>query len=151
VIVFVIGLSLFLGYSLTQFGPLGRVAIGWAVSIALLGGGVVLERKPRYVLFARGLVAGGWAGCYFTAFAMYALPAARVIESPLGGTLVLLTVAGAMIAHSLRYKSETVTALTYFIAFATLNIAPLSSFSLFASAPLPCRCSPFHTGTSGVR
>ena len=136
VIVFVIGLSLFLGYSLTRFGPLGRVAIGWAVSIALLGAGVVLERKPQYVLFARGLVAGGWAGCYFTAFAMYALPAARVIESPVAGTLVLLAVAGAMIAHSLRYKSETVTALTYFIGFATLNIAPLSSFSLFASAPL---------------
>jgi len=55
VIVFVIGLSLFLGYSLTQFGPLGRVAICWAVSIAFLGGGVVHERKPRYALYARCL------------------------------------------------------------------------------------------------
>lgn len=136
VVVFVIGLSLFLGYSLTRFGPAGRVAIGWAVNIALLGGGVVLERRPRYALFAHGLAAGGWAGCYFTAFAMYALPAARVLENPFVGTVMLVAVAAAMIAHSLAYRSETVTALTYFIGFATLNVAPLSSFTLFASAPL---------------
>jgi Predicted membrane protein (DUF2339) len=62
-----------------------------------------------------------------------------------------------MIAHSLRYKSETVTALTYFIGFATLNIAPVSSFTLFASAPLAAsllaisyRCQWSPMGVMGV-
>ena len=111
VLVFVIGLALLVGYSMTQLGPAGRVAIGFAISAAMLGTGVVLERRAEYRNYAYGLVAGGWAGAYFTAYAMHALPAARIVTSAIVGTSFLAAIAAGMIVHSLRYRSQTVTGL----------------------------------------
>ena len=136
VLVFVIGVALLVGYSMTQLGPAGRVAIGFGISAVMLATGVVLERRDDYRNYAHGLVAGGWAGAYFTAYAMHALPAARIITSPLVGTICLIAIATGMIVHSLRYRSQTVTALAYVVAYVTLALTPLSHFSLVASVPL---------------
>ena len=126
VFVLVVGLALLLSYSFTQFGPLGRVAICLAASLSLLAAGAILESKERYRMFARGLLGGGWAALYVTVYAMHAVEAARVIESPVGGAILLLTVATGMIVHSLRYRSQTVTGLAYFVAFGTLAITDMS-------------------------
>ena len=83
VLVFVIGLALLIGYSMTHVGPAGRIAIGFAVSLGMLATGVVLERRDDYRTYAYGLIAGGWAGTYFTTYAMRAAEAARVIDSDL--------------------------------------------------------------------
>ncbi|MBI4639458.1 MAG: DUF2339 domain-containing protein, partial [Candidatus Tectomicrobia bacterium] len=136
VLVLVIGLALFLGYSLTHLGPAGRVAVGFAVSGAMLASGVILERQARYAIFARGLIGGGWAALYFTTYAMHGLEAARVIREPLFGMILLGVVAAGMILHSLRYRSEVVTGLAYFVGFVTLAISPLSGFTTVASVPL---------------
>ena len=82
VLVLVIGIALLLGYEFTRVGPLGRVAIGMAVGLTMLIGGVLIERKRAYAIFARGLIGGGWAALYFTTYAMHALPAAKVIDNP---------------------------------------------------------------------
>lgn len=132
----VIGVALFLGYSLKHLGPSGRVAVGYAVSVAMLGGGVILERRPRYVIFARGLIGGGWAALYATTYATHGLEAARIIRDPLLGMLLLGAVAAGMIVHSLRYRSQVVTGLAYFIGFVTITISPVSTFAALASAPL---------------
>lgn len=136
VLVFVIGVALLLGYSMANVGPAGRVVIGFAMSAALLLTGIALERRQMFRAYAYGLVAGGWAGVYFTTFAMRAVDAARVIDSDLLGTLLLALVAVGMIAHSLRYRSQTVTALAYVVAYATLALTPVSWFGLFAALPL---------------
>jgi hypothetical protein len=136
VFVFVIGLALLVGYSFARIGPLGRVAIGYALSAALLGAGVWLERKQGFRNYAFALIAGGWAGVYFTTFAMHDVPAARVIESDLLAGGLLFAVAGGMIGHSLRYRSQVVTALAFIVAYATLALSPVSGFSLAASVPL---------------
>jgi uncharacterized membrane protein len=136
ILVLVIAIALFLGYSFTQLGPPGRSAIALVVSFALLIGGVVLERRPRYVIFARGLLAGGWAALYFTTYAMQAVDAAKVISSPLLGGLLLLAVATAMVVHSLRYRVQALTGLAYFMAFATLAITPVTTLSVIALVPL---------------
>ncbi len=136
VLILVVGIALFLGYALTQFGPLGKVSMGVAVSVAMLIAGVVVERKPVYVVFGRGLLAGGWAALYFTAYAMHALPAARVVESPAVGGALLLGVACGMIAHSLRYRSQALTLLAYFSAFFALQIGPMTWLSIAACIPL---------------
>ena len=136
VLVLIVGIALLLGYSMTNLGPIGRVALGLAVSAAMLVGGVVLEGRERYRIVARGLIGGGWAGFYFTTFAMHGVEAARIIESPLVGTVLLLAVATGMVLHSMTYRSETVTALAYFVTFATLAITPASRFALFASVPV---------------
>ena len=135
-VVLVVGIALLLGYSWARLGPAGRVTLGLAISVAMLVAGCIVERRERYAIFACGLIGGGWAGLYFTTFAMHGLEAARIIESPLLGSVLLLGVAVGMVAHSLYYRSETVTALAFFITFATLAIAPASRFALFASVPV---------------
>ncbi len=136
VLVLVIGIALLLGYEFTRVGPAGRVAIGIAVSLTMLLGGVLIERKRGYAIFARGLIGGGWAALYFTTYAMHALPAAKVIDNPYLATALLLAVACGMISHSLRYKSQTVSGLAYFIAFATLALSESTPFSVLALLPL---------------
>ncbi len=66
VLVLVIGIALLLGYEFTRVGPGGRVAIGMGVGLIMLIGGVLVERKQAYAIFARGLIGGGWAALYFT-------------------------------------------------------------------------------------
>ncbi len=136
VLVLVIGIALLLGYEFTHVGPFGRVATGMAVGLTMLIGGAFIERKRAYAIFARGLIGGGWAALYFTTYAMHALPAARVIDNPYIASLLVLAVACGMILHSLRYRSQTVSGLAYFIAFATLALSESTPFSVLALLPL---------------
>jgi uncharacterized membrane protein len=118
--ILIIGLAFFLAVKLQTWGPAGKVLCGFAVSLALLGGGVWLERKPTYRIFGRGGIGGGWALAYFTTFAMYHLQAARIVDSLPVDLVLMLLVAAGMVAHSLRYRSQTVTALAFMLGFATL-------------------------------
>lgn len=136
VFVLVVGLATLLRYSFTQFGPAGRVGICLAASSALLACGVIFESRERYQMFARGLLGGGWAGLYVTVYAMHAVEAARVIDSAVVGAMLLLVVATGMIVHALRYRSQTVTGLAYFVAFGTLAITDMSSLPFLALVPL---------------
>lgn len=136
VLVFVIGLALLVGYSMTHVGAAGRVAIGFAVSLSLLTAGTALERRDEYRTYGHGLIAGGWAGTYFTTYAMRAVDAARVLDSDVVGIALLIFVAACMVVQSLRYRSQVVTALAYVVAYATLALTPLHGFALFASLPL---------------
>jgi uncharacterized membrane protein len=136
VLVLVIGIALLLGYEFTHVGPAGRVAVGMAIGLTMLIGGLFIERKRAYAIFARGLIGGGWAALYFTTYAMHALPAAKVIDNPYVATVLLLAVACGMILHSLRYRSQTVSGLAYFIAFATLALSESTTFSVLALLPL---------------
>lgn len=135
-LILVIGIALFLGYSLTQLGPAGKVLIGLAVGVSLLAAGVLTEKKENYVAFGRGLIGAGWATIYFTTYAVHGIEAARLVESPIAGTALLLAVSVMMIAHSFVYRSEPVTVLAYFIAFVTLNISPLTQFAIIAAVVL---------------
>ncbi len=140
--ILVIGLAFFLAYKLQTWGPGGKVLCGFAVSFALLGGGVWLERKPTYRIFARGGIGGGWALAYFTTFAMYHLQAARIVDSLPVDLVLMMLVAAGMVGHSLRYRSQTVTALAFMLGFATLLTSHVEEpnqtvvFSLAASAIL---------------
>jgi hypothetical protein len=140
--ILVIGIAFFLAYKLETWGPAGKVFCGFAVSTFLLAGGVWLERKPTYRIFARGGIGGGWALAYFTTFAMHHLAAARVLDSLAADLVLMLLVAAGMVAHSLRYKSQAVTGLAFLLAFGTLLTSDLEAttgtvvFSLTASAIL---------------
>jgi hypothetical protein len=132
----VIGIALLLGYSFHRLDAVGRVAMGVAGGTALLAAGIWSERREAYRTFGHGLVGGGWAALYFTAFAAHAVPAARVVESAAGGSALLGAAAVAMIADSLRYRSQTVTGLAYFLGFIALGVSELSGYALAASVPL---------------
>ena len=135
-VVLVIGIALFLAYSFTYMRPAGRAAICIAGSLALLAAGVQVERRAKYRVFARGLIGAGWAGLYATSYAIYALPAARIIESPFAGSVVMLLVAAGMIAHSLRYRTQAVTGVAYAAAFAALAATPSTPFAVVSLIPL---------------
>jgi hypothetical protein len=132
-LILVIGIALFLGYSLTQLGPAGKIGIGIAAGAALLIGGIALERQPQYRTFSFSLMGAGWAILYFAAYAAHGVPAARIIDSPAIAVLLLMAVSAAMIVHALRYRSETATSLAYLLGFVGLNVSPLTSFSVVAS------------------
>src|SRR6185295_16209329 len=87
-------------------------------------------------IIGQGLLGGGWAALYFSIYAMQAVDAAKVISNELLGGALLLAVAAGMILHSLRYRSQTVTGLAYFIAFVTLAITPVTALSVVALIPL---------------
>ena len=97
--VLVIGMALALGLLLPVSGPAGRVAISAAASIAMIVAGAAFEPRDRYRTFARGLIGGGWAALYFTAYAMYAVDSARVIDNPVVAAVLLMAVATGMILH----------------------------------------------------
>jgi hypothetical protein len=132
-VVLVIGIALFLGYSLTQLGPAGKLIIGFATGLSMLAGGIVLERQPVYRSYSYSVMGAGWAVLYFNTFAMHGLPAARIVESAAAGVASLVVVSTAMIAHATRYRSETATALAYLLAFVGLNVTPVTPFAVVAT------------------
>jgi Predicted membrane protein (DUF2339) len=135
-IVLVIGIALFLAYSFGRMTAAGRASLALTVSAAILGAGVWAERRERYRLFARGLIGAGWAALYATAYAIYALPATRIIDNPFAGSVGLLLVAAGMIGHSLRYRAQAVTGTAYFAAFAALAATPSTPFATISLVPL---------------
>jgi Predicted membrane protein (DUF2339) len=142
VVLLVLGVAFFLAWKLQTWGPAGKVLCGFAVSVTLLGGGVWLERKEMYRIFARAGIGGGWALMFFTTFAMHHIAAARVLESLVADLVLMLLVVAGMVAHSLRYRSQTVTGLAFMLGFATLLTSHLQAsdgtviFSLTGSAVL---------------
>ncbi|HTS66959.1 MAG TPA: DUF2339 domain-containing protein [Candidatus Acidoferrales bacterium] len=136
VFVAVVGLGYLLQYAWTHVGPGGRVALSYATSLLMLGGGMWSETRERFRNFGYTLIGGGWAALYLTTYAMYGIPAAKILDSPIAATVLLLLVAAGMIAHSLKYRSQTVTALTSFIAFFTLAISDVTTFAVLALIPL---------------
>jgi uncharacterized membrane protein len=140
--ILVIGLAFFLAFKLQTWGPGGKVLCGYCVSLALLAGGVWLERKPTYRIFARGGIGGGWALAFFTTYAMYHVSAAHVLTSLVLDLVLMMLVAAGMVAHSLRYNSQTITGLAFLLGFVTLLTSHLEAaggtvvFSLTASAVL---------------
>ncbi len=131
--VLVIGFSLLLGYTFQYLGPAGKIGIGYLVSALLVGGGVWLERKPVYSLYAKGLIGGGWALAYFTTYALHFLPAVRLVQSEWLGLVLLLGAAAGMIAHSLKYRSPVVTGIAYALGFLTILLSHATLFSLTAT------------------
>jgi uncharacterized membrane protein len=136
IVILVIGIALFLGYQLRTLGPLGKSLIGLTLSLGLLGGGLLLERRTRYRLFARAAIGGGWALTFFVTFALYHLPSMQVLHSQSTDLILMLLVAAAMVAHSLLYQSQVVTTLAFLLAFITVGISEITLFSLVASALL---------------
>ena len=132
-LILVVGIALFLGYSLTHLGPAGKVAIGFAVGFAMLAAGVSLRSSERYGNFSISLVGGGWSAIYFTAYAAHALEPARIIDSATLGAILLLAVSAAMVLHALSYQSEPGTALAFLFSFVSLNVSPLTGFSVYAA------------------
>ena len=136
IVILVIGVVFFIALKLRTMGAGGKDVVGFAASFALLGGGIFLERKTNYRLLGQTVIGGGWALAYFMTYAMYHVSAARVLDSQMVDSVLLLAVAGAMVAHTLRYNSQTVTGLAFILGFATVAISRETVYSLSAGVIL---------------
>ena len=136
IILLVFGVALFLAYQLTHVGALGKIFAGLAVAAALLGGGLWLERRPQYQVFARAFIGGGWALLFLTTYAAHYFDATRLLDSELVDLILLFVVGAGMVLHSLRYQSQVVTGLAFLLAFSTVTLSQITVYSLLATAVL---------------
>jgi len=134
--ILVLGLAFFLAYQLQNLGPAGKVFLGVGLSAAMIAVGVRYESNERYRILARASAAGGWALLYFVSYAVYHVPAAHVIDSRELDFFLMLTVAAAIVWYSLRYRSQTTTALALVLSYLTVGIHHTSFYSLAASVIL---------------
>ena len=132
IVILVIGVALFLVYQLRQVGAAGKILVGLSVSAALVGGGVLLEKRSAYRIIGSALIGGGWALGFFTTYAMYHVEATRILSSQMPDLVLMLLVASGMVAHTLRYRSQVVTGLAFLLAFSTLTISQVTVYSLSA-------------------
>lgn len=132
----VLGVAFFILYTFQYFGAAMKIATGFAVAGGLLGLGVWLERRPSLRWYALGLIGGGWALLYFTTYAMHHLEAVRILASAWLDLLFLFMVAVGAVGHSLKYRSETITALALLLGFLTICISDVTYFTLAASVLL---------------
>src|SRR5579864_884912 len=143
-LILVLGIVFLLSLALRTLGPAGKVAMGWGLGIALLAAGIFFERNQTYRVVARAAVAAGWGIVFFTAFAMNHVQAARVLPSELADLGLMFVVAAAMVAHTLRYRSQVATGLAFLAAFASIfatvfpyrDVPPVGVSSLAASVVL---------------
>lgn len=135
-LVLVVGIALLSQQALLYLPPLGKVAFGAGLAFAMLVGGMLLERSEAYRWIGRTLIGGGWALAYFDAYAAYNVEQAKVIDSPGLALVVLVVVAAGVIAHSLRYRAQLVTALAFGLAFLAIVLTPVTVASLVAAAVL---------------
>ena len=136
IVILVLGVAFFLAYQLKALGPAGKVLVGFVTAGVLLGAGIWFDRRERYRILARAGIGGGWALLFFTAYAMYHVPAARVLSSQAADLALMLAVAAAMVLHTLRYRSQVVTGLAFLLAFLTVAISHSNVYSLSAGAVL---------------
>jgi len=136
VAILVLGVAFFLAWQLRELGPAGKIIVGTVVAAALLAAGIVGERSERYRIFARASLAGGWSLLFFVAYAAHHIAAARVVDSPLLGFALMLAAVAAMVAHTLRFRSQVVTGLAFAIAFATVAVNRVDVYSLTANVAL---------------
>lgn len=136
IVLLVLGFALLGRVALISMGPMARVALIYAVAGVMLGGGIRLEGRERYRLVGRTGIGGGWALLFFTTYAMYHVPAMTVISSNTLDCIFMLIVAVAMVAHTLRYKSQLVTGLAFLLAFSTIALSQDTVYSLVAGVIL---------------
>ncbi|MGH9555577.1 MAG: DUF2339 domain-containing protein, partial [Terriglobales bacterium] len=135
IVILVFGVVFFL---IWKFGgtPGGKIFLGYLTALGTLALGIFLEKREQYRTFARSAMGGGWALTFFTTYAMHHVEASRILQSQVADLMLMLIVAGAMVAHTLRYRSQVVTGLAMLLGFSTVTLSHDAVYSLTASAVL---------------
>lgn len=136
VIMLVIGVALLGKLALQYLGPGGKCFILYAVALSLLAGGISLEKRERYVTLGRVAIGGGWGLLFFSTFGLYHVNAMHVLDSLVLDSVLMLLVAVAMAAHTLRYKSQFVTGVAFLLAYSTVALSQDTVYSLIAGVML---------------
>ena len=131
----VLGVAFLITYSFKFFNAYAKVALGYLMGMGLFFFGLKLEKKEKLKYYARAIIGGAWGLLYFTTYAMYHFDASRILYSQLADFVLLAAVVVGIIIHSLKYKSQTLTAIALFIGYFTATLSDLTFFT-FASCLL---------------
>lgn len=130
VVLFVIGIGLFISYTFQYLNAFARVLIGYMFSMAFFVWGNYLEKKKKYKKIAWGILGGAWGLLYLSTYAMHYIEATRIISSSIIEVLLLAIVSIAAIYYNLKYKSWIVTAITFLLAFITAGLGGMDYSSI---------------------
>lgn len=136
VILLVLGVALLGILKLGQVGPWGKVLASYGIAVALLVGGIYLEKRERYNLIGRVSIGGGWALFFFSTYAMHHVAAMQVILAQPLDLALMLVVALAMTVHTLRYRSQLVTGFAFLLGYSTVALAQDTVYALSAGIVL---------------
>ncbi|HEX8925474.1 MAG TPA: DUF2339 domain-containing protein, partial [Terriglobales bacterium] len=92
--------------------------------------------RERYRILGHTLIGGGWALLFFTSYALYNVAAMRVLSSELPDLVLMLIVAAGMVVHTLRYRSQLVTGLSFLLGYSTVAMSHDTVYSLSAGVVL---------------
>ena len=129
----ILGVVLFISHSFQFIGPWGKTLTGVGIGALLIGLGNYLSSREAYRKWAMATIGGGWAICYFTVYAAYHIPAAKVITNPLTAFGCLLVVVMGSISQSLKFKSPTLVFFSYFLGYVAITMVEISFYTLVAS------------------
>jgi hypothetical protein len=136
IILIVLGVAFLGRLAIGQLGPLGKVGLSYAISLALLVGGVLVEKRERYRVLGRTLIGGGWPVLWFSTYAMNHVAAMHVMDSETTNLVIVLAVTIAMVVHTLRYRSQLVTGLSFLLAYGTVALGHDDVYSLASGVML---------------
>jgi uncharacterized membrane protein len=132
----VIGMTFLLMTQWHRFSPGLKVTIGFLTAALMLVPGIIFEKRERWRILSRAGIGGGWALAFFVTYAMHHIAASRIIASESVDLVLMLIVAAAMVAHTLKYRSQVVTGLAFILAFTTVTISNVTANSLGPSSSL---------------
>ncbi len=103
----------FLAYQTKDFfialSPGAKVSLFYLLSAAMGGVGFWLQRnKENLKNYGQVLLAGGFAGVYFTTYAAHVIPPVQIIDNAIFALLLLFAWGGFMVWFADRLKSETI-------------------------------------------
>jgi hypothetical protein len=122
-IMVVVGITTIGLIKLQSFGAGGKAVVSYLVAFFLLAGGIFLEKRERYQLLGRVGIGCGWALLFGSTYGIHNFPAMRVLDSLVVDCVLMLIVALAMAAHTLRYKSQFVTGLSFLLGYTTIALS----------------------------
>ncbi len=132
-IMIVVGVTTIGLIKLQSFGAAGKAIVSYLVAFLLLAGGIFLEKRERYQLLGRVGIGCGWALLFGSTYGIHNFPAMRILDSLVFDCILMLVVALGMAAHTLRYKSQFVTGLSFLLGYATVSLS-FSEISSISSA-----------------
>ncbi|MCX5694147.1 MAG: DUF2339 domain-containing protein, partial [Candidatus Omnitrophica bacterium] len=130
--IFALGIGFLISYFFKSFGPLAKIIFGYLVSGVLFFAGLKFEKKAKFLNYGRVLLGGAWAIVYFTTYAMYHFEASRIISSQLLDLCLLSVVAGGIIWHSLRYRSEQLCSIAISVGYLTATLGSVNYFTMLS-------------------
>jgi Predicted membrane protein (DUF2339) len=134
--IIVLGVGLLLGAGWSKLYPWAHDLILYTGGLALLVGGIFLERNGRYRVLGRALIGGGWAVTAATTYALANLPEEQVLFSKNLDLFLVLAVIGAMVWHTLKYNSQVVTGAAFLLGFLAIGMNPSAPYNLIAGGML---------------